>query len=94
MKIPMESGGKGTNVPLALLLAVVLQLASGVWWVSAKDREHFFLEQRVNGLEANLVRTSDGQTQMMERLARIEERVNAQLDLLDRIEKRLPGSNK
>jgi hypothetical protein len=89
MKLPFDGGG--VNLPLALILAVLLQVASGVWWVSAKDRDGFFLSQRVNGLEADMTRAKEGQTQMLERLARIEERSNAQLDLLNRIEKRLSG---
>jgi hypothetical protein len=79
----------GRKVPLALVGALLLHGAAVVWWASARERDGFFLEQRVANLEASLKRSSDIQTQTLERLARIEERVNAQLAVLDRIERQV-----
>jgi hypothetical protein len=88
MKMEIEER-VGRHLPLVFVLALLLQGASAVWWVSAKDRDTFFLEQRVNALEAGFAHASEAQGQTLERLARIEERVNAQFNLLDRIEKHL-----
>lgn len=79
----------GKHVPLALIGALLLHGATVVWWASAKERDSFFLEQRVSNLETSLTRATESQTQTLERLARIEERVNAQLAVLDRIERQL-----
>ncbi len=84
----------GRHVPLALVAALALQGASVVWWVSARDRDHFFLEQRVTSLESGLTREAGTQAQVTERLARIEERMNAQLAVLDRIEKQINAAHK
>ncbi|MDD3287429.1 MAG: hypothetical protein PHX43_00285 [Alphaproteobacteria bacterium] len=77
------------RVPLALIFAVLLQAATVVWWASAKERDVFFINQRVSELEINLSRTSGAYGQVAERLARIEERMSAQMSSLERIEKQL-----
>ncbi len=93
MKFPMN-GALGRHVPLALVFALLLQAATVVWWASARDRDNFFLGQRVTNLESGLARTADGQGQVLERLARIEERQNAQISMIDRIEKHLASLRK
>lgn len=77
----------GRHVPLALIGALMLHGATVIWWVSARDRDSFFLQQRVATLENSASRANETQMQMLERLARIEERVYAQSDVLDRIER-------
>lgn len=79
----------GRHVPLALVASFLLQGATAVWWISAKERDLLFLSQRVTALESGASRSSEAQNQTLERLARIEERVNAQLIALDRIEKQV-----
>jgi hypothetical protein len=76
------------RIPVAIVLAILLQAATALWWASAKERDAFFLEQRVSGLESSASRATETQSQILERLARIEERLNAQILLLDRIDKR------
>jgi|GEM_PF-924937 len=91
----MELGGVlGRHVPLALIAAILLQGATIVWWASAKERDVFFLEQRVAALETNLTRATETQNQTLERLARIEERLGAQMTVLDRIERQLTTPHK
>ncbi|MDD5587273.1 MAG: hypothetical protein PHY92_10050 [Alphaproteobacteria bacterium] len=93
MKIEL-SEALGRHAPLALVAALLIQGATVVWWASAKERDGFFLEQRVTSLETTLSHTAEAQTQTLERLARIEERVNAQLAVLDRIERQLGAPRK
>ncbi len=81
----------GKHVPLALVMALLIQGATAVWWVAARDRDGFFLERRVSHLEDSSSRLDSEQGQILERLARIEERVNSQLGILDRIEKQTSG---
>ena len=80
------------GLPLAILVTFLIQGGAAVWWVSAKARDTVFLEQRVTVLETSLSRESDTQGQTLQRLARIEERVNAQIVLLERIDKQFKGS--
>lgn len=82
------------HLPAAVLLALIVQGGTVVWWASAKDREGAFLERRVAVLETRLSQSSDGEEKVLERLARIEERVNAQTGLLERIEKQIVTSHK
>lgn len=66
------------RVPIALILALLLQTASGVWWGARIDA-------RVAALEAtDLSRASSN-----ERLARVEENLKAQSETLVRIDRRL-----
>lgn len=85
-----ESGHR--RVPAMLVFAIIMQIATAIWWASAKEREAFFIEQRVKTLEVRASRVGENQNQISERLARIEERLSSQSSLLDRIEKqtRLP----
>lgn len=89
MGIAMKTGLHGRNLPLAFVAALLLQGASVVWWASAKERDVFFITQRVTNLEVTATRSSEGQAQILERLARIEERLNAQVAILNRIEKQI-----
>lgn len=73
----------------ALVLALLIQAAGIVWWASARERDNYFLAQRVGTLETKMSRDTDAQAQIVERLARIEERLGAQLGILDRIEKQI-----
>jgi len=77
------------GLPLALLVTLLVQGSAAVWWVSAKARDTYFLEQRVSNLESGMSRTQESQGQMLQRLVRIEERVNAQVALLERIDKQI-----
>lgn len=91
MKLEVNDGiVKG--IPLAILVTVLVQGATGVWWVSAKARDTYFLEQRVVKLEVSAAAAQESQGQLMQRLARIEERVNAQVALLERIDKQLTAA--
>ena len=90
MKLEVNEGIlKG--IPLAIIVTILVQGATAVWWVSAKARDTYFLEQRVSSLESGATRTQDSQGQMLQRLVRIEERVNAQVALLERIDKQVAG---
>ena len=82
------------RVPLALAAALLLQAGTAVWWAATKDSDDRFHQQRIERLEAAMTQAKEGQAEVLERLARIEERVNAESASLDRIEKRLGGSHR
>lgn len=77
------------KLPLTLLVTLMLHLAAAIWWVSAKDRDALFLDHRVAALENGLTNTANTQNTISERLARIEERLNADAAILARIDKQL-----
>ncbi len=82
------------RIPLAVIAALLLQAATVVWWAATKDSDDRFQQQRIAAVEQAAAQMRDGQTAMIERLARIEERVNAEVFTLDRIEKKLGASRK
>lgn len=82
------------GLPVAILVTLLLQGAAGVWWLSAKARDSVFIEQRVDHLENAATRTGESQGQTVERLARIEERLNAQTLILSRIERQLADARR
>jgi LPS O-antigen subunit length determinant protein (WzzB/FepE family) len=77
------------RVPLAIILALSLQAGGVVWWAATKDTDDHFNQQRIDRLELAAVQSKEAQTEVLQRLARIEERVNAETSVLDRIEKHL-----
>jgi len=77
------------RVPLAILAALLLQAGTAIWWAAATDAEARFQQERTAHLEQASERAADGQTRLLDRLARIEERVNAENQSLERIEKQL-----
>lgn len=82
------------GLPLAILLTILIQGSAAIWWVSAKARDTVFIERRVERLESFVAHTTEAHGQTVERLARIEERLNAQNTLLVRIEKQLASASR
>ena len=90
--VDVKLGGRGSfHVPVALAFALLVQAGSIVWWTSAHDRNDAFNEQRVVVLETRVGRTDEIENQILQRLARIEERGDAQVRALDWIEKQMAG---
>jgi hypothetical protein len=79
----------GRHAPAALLLALLAQGVGAVWWMAERDRDHFFVEQRVTNLETAQMRTQDGQERVLERLARMEAEMDGAAKSLDRIERQM-----
>jgi hypothetical protein len=77
------------RIPLAIVAALLLQGSAVVWWAASKDSDDRFQQQRIEHLEQTVSEENNAQTEMLERLARIEERVNAEMSVLDRIEKQM-----
>lgn len=77
------------RVPLAIVIALFVQAAGVVWWISARDADVTFQQRRIDRLEQAANETRTSQTEMLERLARIEERVIAEAASLERIEKHM-----
>ena len=77
------------RVPLAIVAALCLQAGGIVWWASARDADVNFQQRRIDHLEQTASETRTSQTEILERLARIEERVTAETHSLERIEKQM-----
>lgn len=77
------------GLPLAILVTFLVQGSALVWWASAKAKDGVFLEKRVVHLEAGVQSFDKTQGLILQRLARIEERISAQRRLLERIDKRM-----
>ncbi|HUY68254.1 MAG TPA: hypothetical protein VMV79_03020 [Alphaproteobacteria bacterium] len=77
------------HVPLAIVAALLMQAGTAVWWAAGKNEEVQYQEQRITVLETAMGQADDRQTRVLERLARIEERVDEEAGTLGRIEKQL-----
>jgi len=77
------------RVPVTIILALVLQTMGGVWWGARLDARVESNTARLAAAEALLTNQIAERSAMVERLARIEERANAQVDLLREIARRL-----
>ena len=82
------------RVPLAMALALCLQAGGIVWWVSARDSSAHFQERRIDHLEEAANETRASQSDILQRLARIEERQTAEAELLQRIDQNLQRSRR
>lgn len=82
------------RIPIAIVLALLLQGATAVWWAATKDSDDRFNQQRISGVEQMVTQEKEQQAEVTERLARIEERVTAEASVLDRIEKQLGASRR
>lgn len=70
------------RIPLALITTLLVQFGGFVWWFSSVESRLTVKEQRLDEDQRAI-------SAIVERLARIEERANAQLELLRRIDGRL-----
>ena len=82
------------RVPLAMALALCLQAGGIVWWAGGRDADLHFQQRRIDHLEQSASDTRTSQTEILERLARIEERLTAEANLLDRIDKQTARSRR
>ena len=80
------------RVPLAIVAALLMQGGCAVWWAATKDSDDRFQQQRLTQLEHTIAVTNQDTTLTLERLTRIEARVEEENRLLDRIEKQIAGS--
>lgn len=88
MKLEINSGII-RGLPVALLVTFLVHASAVVWWASAKVQDTRYLSKRVGQLEELSGVQHKAQNIILERLARIEERISSQRNLLDRIDKYL-----
>jgi hypothetical protein len=79
------------RIPMAVLLALLLQAATAVWWAATKDSDDRFHRHRIDRLEQDVQQTKEVDAQVLQRLARIEEHLNGEAAALERIERRMNG---
>ncbi len=82
------------RIPQAVVAALVLQAGTVVWWAATRDSDIHFQQQHIDQLEQTVSQTKDAQEKILERLAQIEERVNDELFLLERMGKQRGASKK
>ena len=77
------------RIPLALITTLLIQFGGFIWWFSSVESRLTVKEQRLARVEQRLDDDPRTLSTIVERLARIEARSNAQLELLRRIDGRL-----
>lgn len=81
----------GHRVPLAVVIALIIQAGSVVWWAASRESDMRFLQERLAHAEIVATQTKEAQGQMLERLARIDERLNGVAVAVDRVAKATEG---
>lgn len=80
------------RLPLAFLGTILLQLAGALWWASAQGNTIHYHEVRLSAVESAVDAQSQRQLQLdrqvLDRLARLEERLSAQLSILNDLKQR------
>ena len=77
------------KVTISLILSILLQTSTIVWWGSKLDSRVGFLEEKVS-VDRNKIENQEKEFKdAASRLARVEERTAAMLDILRRIELRI-----
>lgn len=71
------------HVPLALVAGILLQAGIALWWAATQDSATRYQDLRLAALESRAESERQQGREMLDRLARIEERLRAQAGLLD-----------
>jgi len=86
------------RVPVSIIAAMLFYAGTALWWAATIDgkfsTQDLKLQTQTTMVEANtrkIGQTQSSQSQIMERLARIEERASLQIRLLTRIEESVRG---
>lgn len=82
------------RIPLAIVAALCVQAGGIVWWAATHDADAHFQQHRIDHLEQTANDASASQTEILERLARIEERVTDETETLKRIDQQLNRSRR
>ncbi len=75
------------RIPISLLVVVLIQFGSIIWWASGKEQQDRFQDTRLGQSEMLLNRYGGQQELIIERLARIETRLESQTELLKDMKK-------
>lgn len=89
MRSPVARLVLDRRVPLALLTGLLLQAAVALWWVAKEAADVSFIERRLSAVEISQAQGQGQNAEVLVRLARIEERQQAQLGMLADIKARL-----
>lgn len=82
------------RVPVAMILAIVIQTGGAVWWAAQQSAATDTLKARVIRLETQNEQRDDQMRAISDRLARLEENAKNQLRTLERIRDSLERQNK
>lgn len=77
------------RIPLALIAGMLLQAAIALWWAAEQASHVGYIERRLSAVEVSQSQSHSQSAEVLVRLARIEERQQAQLGLLTDIKNRL-----
>lgn len=79
------------KVPISLILAIIVQSAVVMWWAARIDANDSEQERRIAAIESWRDGTQQQLQSVNERLARIDERIAIQTDMLKEIKNRVGG---
>lgn len=75
------------EVPIALIVTLIVYLVTAVWFSAALTTRVTHTEMFLDKVESKAEMALRQQSELLERLARIEERTGAQLQIMQRMER-------
>lgn len=85
MSDPTESWHLDKKVPVTLIVTIVLQTVCVVWWASRLSERQDQHERRIEKVETKQEASDARAAEAAARLARVEEKASATLDLVRQI---------
>lgn len=79
---PHEPWHLDKRVPIALIAAIVVQTVAIVWWAASIDARVGTTERRVERIETTIERARENDSALIQRVTRMEERLEAMLAIL------------
>lgn len=70
------------RVPVSLIGAILLQSMAAIWWASSVEAKTGELNKRTDHIAEYIARQADGDQKIRETLARLDERVKQQTEIL------------
>jgi hypothetical protein len=76
------------RIPVALLFTLFIQMGGIVWWASTTQAQDTYHDVRLHELETRRITDVERQEHILERLTRLEARSEAQLEILQRLDRK------
>lgn len=87
-----ESWHLDKRVPITLILAICMQTLSALWWAASMNYKVESYERRLENLETITKETGTQYTAIIERMARLEEKSQQQLEIARRLETQITSA--
>lgn len=89
MSEPREPWHLDKRVPIALIAAIIVQTVTIVWWAASIDARVIGHDRRIERIETTIERARENDSALIQRVTRMEERLDAMLAILRDVQTQL-----